>query len=252
MIRNSIFAVIVLALLCCKQKQNPTPDDLSAETIINRAIENAGGELFKRSEIEFDFRDMHYKAMRYYGKFQLERYLMHAGRSIKDVLGNSGFTRFQDDERIQVPDSLAALFSASVNSVHYFSVLPYGLNDLAVQKTDLGTVTIKDKTYYKIKVTFSEEGGGEDFDDEFIYWVNTENFNVDYLAYSFKEKDGLGFRFREAFNKRTVNGLQFADYYNYKPDNEAIDLEDLELLFTSEKLQLLSTIALENITVKPL
>ena len=59
-------------------------------------------------------------------------------------------------------------YSASVNSVHYFAVLPYGLDGKAVNKTYVNKVDIKGKSYHKIKVTFNEEGGGEDFEDVFM------------------------------------------------------------------------------------
>lgn len=252
MFRNAFFIVGLLFVFGCKQKQNHEIAELSAEEIVNQSIEAAGGDVFKHSTIDFDFRDMHYKAVRKNGSFRLERQFKKANSEIRDVLSNSGFERFEDDEKVQVSDSLASLYSASVNSVHYFSVLPNGLNDKAVHKKSLGTVNIEGKDYYKIKVTFSEDGGGEDFDDVFIYWINKTSFNVDYLAYSFKEKDGLGYRFRKAYNARVVNGLRFVDYNNYLPENSVLKIEDLDDLFMANKLQLLSNIELRNIKVEVL
>ena len=65
-------------------------------------------------------------------------------------------------------DSTRSKLSNAVNSVHYFAYLPYGLNGSAVHKELLGTTTLKNKEYYKIRVTFSEAGGGEDYEDVFM------------------------------------------------------------------------------------
>jgi hypothetical protein len=45
----------------------------------------------------------------------------------------------------------------------------------------------KDKQYDVVGVTFGQDGGGKDFDDEFHYWINKQTHKVDYLAYSSDE-----------------------------------------------------------------
>ena len=144
---------------------------------------------------------------------------------------------------------MAVKYTSSVNSVHYFALLPFGLNDAAVNKSSLENVTIKDKLYHKIKVWFSQEGGGEDFEDVFIYWIDTETFKADYIAYSYIEDDGVGIRFREAYNERIVNGLRFVDYNNYKSEEATMDVIGLDKAFETGHLKLLSKIELENIVV---
>jgi hypothetical protein len=224
-------------------------DSKDANVIVDRSIEVSGGELFKKSTIAFDFRGRRYAARRYGGGFSLSRLIINSQDSIYDVLDNNNFTRFVNGQKIELEDSLVNKLKASVNSVHYFSVLPYGLNDRAVNKTYLNEVEIKGRSYFKIKVTFNEDGGGEDFDDEFIYWIDNKNFKVDYLAYSYNENKGKGYRFREAYNERYLSGIRFVDYNNYKPRNNEINLHDLDILFEKNELDLLSKIELKNITV---
>lgn len=253
MLRNVMVLAVVLSVFNCKENKPHSNEIASAENIINKAIEVAGGDLFDRSDINFDFRNIHYRALRHQGRFQLERRFKDSLGEIKDVLTNSGFERYKDGKKIQVSDSLSSLYRNSVNSVHYFSVLPYGLDGNAVHKSYIGSKEIKGKDYHKIKVTFSEDGGGEDFDDEFIYWIEKEDFTVDYLAYSYKENDGsLGLRFREAYNERMLNGLRLPDYNNFKPATSDVEFMELDDLFISDKLQLLSKIELKNIEVKTL
>lgn len=251
MLRNVLILVALLSFFNCKKKENPKNKIESAEVIIEKSIEAAGGELFDRSDINFDFRDIHYRALRDQGKFQLERHFKDSLSEIRDILDNFGFERFRDEEKVHLSDSLTSLYSNSVNSVHYFSVLPYSLDGKAVHKAYLGSKEIKGKDYHKIKVTFSEDGGGDDFEDEFIYWIAKDSFSVDYLAYSFKELDGeIGFRFREAYNIRMSNGLRFADYKNFKPTTPEVNLEKLDDLYIADKLQLLSKIELKNVQVE--
>jgi len=158
-------------------------------------------------------------------------------------------SRFVTDGLLEIPDSMVVKYSASVNSVHYFSILPYGLNDDAVIKTYLGEEIIKNDNYHKVQVTFMQDGGGEDFEDVFVYWINSRTFIADFLAYSYNEKDGLGLRFREAYNERFVNGLRFVDYNNFKPEDKTVSVTELGSLFDTNQLKLLSKIDLKNVTV---
>lgn len=253
MLRNALILVVLLSFFNCKdEEKNQTPSTESAEEIIKKSIAMAGGDVFDSSTVSFDFRDVHFKAFRNNGTFELERQFKDSITEIKDVLNNEGFERYENGNRVALTDSIRSLYAASVNAVHYFSVLPYGLDGKAVHKNYLGTQNIEGKKYHKIKVTFSEDGGGEDFEDEFIYWIDPTSYKVDYLAYSYAEVDGQGFRFREAYNQRMVNGLHFADYNNYKPATSTIKLEELDELFTSGKLELLSKVELNNVKVKHL
>lgn len=252
MVKNLVFAsVFILLNFGCKQEKR-----LDAQIIIDKSIKISGGDIIKSSTIEFDFRDKHYKAVRENGKFVLERSFSDKSNKyfdtitqITDAINNKGFMRLVNNFPMAVTDTMATKYSASVNSVHYFSVLPYGLNDKAVKRTFTGETQIKGKSYYKIKITFSEDGGGEDFEDVFMYWINTETLKADYLAYSYEEDDGTGLRFREAYNERFIEGIRFVDYNNYKPKNTDVALEHLGLKFENDELELLSKIELKNIEV---
>lgn len=221
-----------------------------AQQVVDKAIEVVGGEQFKNAVIEFDFRDRHYKAIRNKWKFQYERIWSDSLNHYRDLISNSGYLRYINDSLTKVPDTMARKYSRSINGVHYFSILPFSLNDKAVNKNYLGEIEINGKTYHKIEVTFDKEGGGEDYEDIFVYWIDINTFEVDYLAYSYDQgpKD-RGMRLREAISRSKVNGLTFTDYNNYKPTDSLAKVYDLDLLFMANELQLLSKIELENITV---
>lgn len=224
------------------------PKEPSAQEIVDKAIEVSGGERYKQFDLEFDFRDKHYRVKRDNGLYRYERHFKDSLGNVKDIVTNDGFERYINDTLVKVADSMAFKYTNSVNSVQYFILLPHGLNDPAVNKTYLGKSNVKGIDYHKVKITFQQEGGGKDFEDVFVYWINADNFKVDYLAYSYIT-DGGGMRFREAYNERYIGGIRFVDYNNYKPKNKDIPLEDLAKALEEGSLELLSKIENENITV---
>ncbi|WKD86712.1 hypothetical protein KCTC32516_02088 [Polaribacter huanghezhanensis] len=244
--RKFLFLVLIV-FASCKQKDT----SFTAQQIIDKSFIATGADKVANAQIEFTFRDKEYLALRKKnGFFSLIRNQQKEGDgTISDIITNNGFQRELNGHKIPVLDSMAVKYTGSVNSVHYFSVLPYGLNDAAVQKKLLEETSINQKPYYKVQISFAEDGGGEDFDDIFIYWIDKKNFKVDYLAYSFHENGG-GMRFREATNERFVNGIRFVDYNNYKPKNASTKLENLDKAFQDNELVKLSEINLENLKVK--
>lgn len=237
---------ILITLASCKEE-----GPLSAQEIIDRAIEVAGGERFMNSTIDFDFRSRHYKALRDNGIFQLEREFMDSLDVVRDIYNNSEYKRLVNDVPVHVPDTMAVKYANSVNSVHYFMVLPHGLNDTAVIKTYIDEVEIKGRPYHKIKITFKQEGGGKDYEDIFVYWFDTETYKMDFLAYlTYNTDRSIDLRFREGYNERFVNGIRFVDYNNYKPENMDVDLLTLDSMFENNELILLSKIENKNITVQ--
>ncbi len=222
---------------------------MSAQEIVDKSILVSGGENYKSLDFEFDFRGRHYKSKLTNSNFEYTRITLDSSQTIIDSYGNiKPFERLVNIASIKMPDSLSRRIENSINSVNYFVLLPHGLNDPAVNKKFIEEEDIKSKKYYKIQVTFNEKGGGEDFDDVYIYWFNSETFKIDYLAYSFAVNGG-GMRFREAYNERIVNGLRFVDYNNYKPDTKDSSLENLGKLFENNQLKLVSKIETENIVV---
>jgi len=238
--------IILLATFGCR---NSNSDNIAVKDIVDKSIEVSGGDLYRTSNISFVLRGTKYELKYDKGKKILKRTFKKDSTVVLDVLRHNGFQRYIDGNPVIVSDSMAIKYSNSINSVHYFAYLPYGLNDPAVNKKLLGETQIGDRQYYKVEVTFDQKDGGKDFEDIYIYWIDKETFKPDYLAYEFRV-DGGGSRFREAFNERIINGIRFVDYKNYKADAD-ISVYELESLFKSQKLEPLSTIRLEEVVVNP-
>jgi len=261
MYRIILFIIIVLcSVSACKQDQPAATQD--AETIKNpalldsaiwvtrKAIEVHGGKAFLNSIIEFDFREHHFKITRKGGSFSYERIGKDStGNTLRDVLTNANFHRERNGQKLALTEKDSSAFANAVNSVVYFALLPYFLQDRAVKKTLLGKSMIKGEPYYKIAVQFDQAGGGKDFQDKYTYWFHQERFTMDYLAYTYETDEG-GARFREAYNIRKVEGIHFADYRNFKPRN-ATDraLEHFDRAFENGGLEEISTVELKNVKV---
>ena len=248
-----IFLFLTLMVMSCnetKDKRSEIVEEDKAQTVIDESIEVSGGEAYEKFTLRFTFRDRNYISRRDGGNFEYTRVTFDSlNVATMDIYSNlRNFQRFINNEKAEIADTLAAKIENSINSVNYFVLLPYGLNDPAVNKSYLGTEIVKNKIYHKIKVTFEQDGGGKDFDDVYVYWINEETNKIDYLAYSYHVNGG-GMRFREAYNERYVEGLRIVDYNNYKPGNSAIDLFDLAKSFENGELKLLSKIETESVSV---
>ncbi len=227
-----------------------SPEISKAQSIINRAIEVHGGESrYANLEVSYVFRNrlytLHHQPN---GQFEYTRSFTEKEQNIKDVLTNSGLVRYVNDEKVTLPDTTVSKYANSVNSVHYFALLPYRLNDPAVIKTYKGETTIKEKNYEVVEVTFRQDGGGEDFEDQFYFWFNKSDGTMDYLAYSY-DTDDKGIRFRAVSNVQVIKGMRFQDYINYKVPL-GTPLEVLPKMYEQGTLEMLSTIALEKIHIE--
>lgn len=237
---SSVVLILIMSISSCSAQ----PD---AQTIIDKAIEKHGGSAYENSRIAFTFRETRYMVTRRDGDFEYQRSITDSTGVIVDRLSNKGFQRIKNDKPVALTAQDSSAYLNSLNSVIYFAKLPYKLNDAAVNKKYIGKTTINGEPYYEIKVTFDQQGGGKDYDDEFVYWIHQRDYTVDYLAYKFREGNG-GMRFREAYNVRTINGIRFADYNNFKGSGGA-SLEQLDKLFEEGKLEKVSEINLDSIEV---
>ena len=245
LLNNFLLGVLVLVMISCDSRTE-------AEKIVDAAIEAHGGKAYENSKIEFDFRNIHYVIYKTPEDFEYSREFSDSTGLVKDVLNNSGFVRTVNGVKIDtLTEERIGAFSRSVNSVAYFAFLPYGLNDAAAIKTWLGETEIKGETYDLIQVTFQQDGGGDHFEDQFLYWFGKDDHLMDYMAYLYYT-DGGGIRMREVSEVIEVGGIRFQNYLNLKPEDKNTSLEAMEELYVSGKLEKLSEINLENIRVTPL
>jgi len=238
----SVFTISLFLLLACQNSKT-----LSAEALLEASVEAHGMNEFNKKAIEFQFRNYRYS------QTQDKQGLVYTRRknttpNILDLLhSKNGFQRTLAGEKVALSDSIALIYSESLNSVLYFFRLPLSLKDPGAIKTLMDTEQISGRTYQKVGVYFTSENGGVDHQDTFRYWFDKEIKTLDYLAYQYHTNAG-GVRFRVAINRRAIEGLVFQDYENYTaPKNTP--LHDLPKMYEEGKLELVSLIANDSITL---
>lgn len=242
---------IVILMIACKNesKQSMTEfSELTVNEIMHKTMEIHGSNLIENSTMTFSFRSADFMVNRKNGDFLYGRLTTRDRDTITDHYTNKKTTHYINGIPQQLPDSVLTIITSGVNSVVYFAQLPYSLDGDAVNKKIKGSDTINGERYYEIEVTFDENGGGEDHDDVFLYWIHEQDFTVDYLAYSYCEEE-CGLRFRESVNRRVINGVIVQDYNNYRAKNQDPELTDLDDLFQKDGLELLSEIKTENVNL---
>ena len=238
-----LFAFV--CLVACSDKN----DLQDAQAIVDASIAYHGMNKLDDAAFELTFRGLDYSYEMHNGQYQYTRSQIDStGAVIDDFLDNNGLTRLVNDDTVKLEDEKRAAYARSVNSVIYFFRLPYGLNDEAVIKKFNGDVAINGKQFKEVEITFEQSGGGEDFDDVFLYWFDKEDYSLDYVAYLY-HTDGGGMRFREAINQRRINGTLIQDYINYKPEDEGMDIHDIAELYNQGGLKELSRIINEEVQI---
>ena len=241
-----VFACI--ALSSCGEKESSDP----AQRIVDKAFKAHGSNIFDHSIIEFKFRDRYYKSSRMGGKFRYERFWDSIGTTFHDDFDNNGLIRHVGQTKVILDEKKINAYTASVNSVLYFFALPFNLNDPSVIKEYLGEVTLLDHRYDKVKVTFKPSPNDRLIhDDIYVYWFNKKTHFIDYMGYSYVEPDEKGTRFRQAINRRKINGLTIQDYINFKPINDSIPpaVSDLDQAWVGNQLKELSRVINESVKV---
>lgn len=243
---------IVLMLSCTPQgkESKEVQEKSQVQEIIDKSIGFHQMERLDDTEFSLTFREIDYTYKNSGGIYEYTRTQIDStGATVIDRMNNETLIRTINGTVADITDEKRAAYTRSVNSVIYFFRLPFGLNDPAVNKVYQGETEINGKVYYEVKVTFQQEGGGEDFDDVFLYWFDKTDYSMDYLAYLYLTDEG-GIRFREAINARRVNGMLIQDYINLKPEDETIDIMTIDELYNKNELIELSRIINEKVVIK--
>lgn len=238
--RNNLLPILGIFLLfqSCQAQKNQDP---KAATIVKQCIETHGGRNYRNFDISFDFRAFKVRLKHQGGKFRYERSTRDtSGQLIVDVLSNEGLARSINGVA-QTPEDK---YRESVNALAYFALLPYKLNEPAVNLKYIGEIQIGDQRYDKVEVTFDQEGGGKDFQEVYCYWINQQTHTMDYLSYSTG-----GPRFRKAIRQEKVGGILFQDYDNYEIKDTTLATRDYDREFMAGKAILLSKIEQSNYQV---
>lgn len=255
--RDFVLLLSTILLLTGCQSSPSQNDSPSAGAVVDSAIAAHGGPVLDSAVVSFNFRGDHYRIRQEGGQFHYRRTFTDSlDQRVVEGLTNEGPYRVVDGDTASLSADERSSVKTTVNSVSYFALLPHPLSDPAVQPEYHGRDTIDGTAYHRIKVTFDQEGGGDDWEDVFMYWFETDTYAMDYLAYAFglaPEDTDRGTRFREAYNVRRRNGVRVADYMNYTSDTLGYDqMNQYPELWAQDALDLVSRVEIDSVTVRPL
>lgn len=226
--------------------QSKAKGDSFSVKLLAKTIKAHGGKKYNKAHYQFTFRDHLYRFKNSKKGYEYTVRKSKGGQQVFDQLVNGNLVRTINGQETELNAKAKQGAVNSLNSVIYFATLPHKLSDPAVNLTYGKTTKIKGQEYHVLHVQFDKVGGGVDHDDEFVYWIRTDNYRIDYLAYNYQVGKG-GVRFREANNTREVGGILFQDYVNYKAE-VGTALTDLPELFEKGKLKKLSEINTEKVS----
>lgn len=247
MTRIFLLSIITLSIYACSPKTQALKSgtDAKAEQVFRQALKAHGGSKYDDAHYQFVFRDKTYTFKNDQTGYTYTMDREKDGQQIHDVLINGDITRTINGHISELTPKQRTGYTSGLNSVIYFATLPHKLTDKSVNKKYVESQSIKGESYDVLHITFDEEGRGQDHDDNFYYWINEKTHKIDFLAYNYAVGKG-GVRFRSAYNVRTVGGIIFQDYINYKAP-VGTPLRDLATMYENENLTKLSTIATENV-----
>ena len=240
----SISLLLVLSNLLFAQKSDAGNE--TARKLLAKTIKAHGGKKYNKAHYQFTFRDNVYRFKNSKKGYHYTVRKSKGGQQIYDQLVNGEFSRSINGKDIELSDKEKGGGGRGLNSVIYFATLPYRLSDPAVKLSYSGEMSIKGVDYQVLEVRFEQEGGGADYDDEYLYWIRKDNNQIDYFAYNYQVGGG-GVRFRSGFNKRNVDGIIFQDFINYKAPI-GTPLADLPGMYENNELKELSKILTEKVS----
>ncbi|NBB20959.1 hypothetical protein GVN20_16445 [Runella sp. CRIBMP] len=251
MLKFVCFLLILSGCIACNNtNQNSTakerPVDKKAKEIVDKCIEAHGGKNYETFDVSFDFRKFKVHLKQTGTQFIYERTTTDSLNNVyHDILTNESFVRKRNDTTQVLSKKDEDKYREGTNAIAYFVLLPFKLSEPAVILKYVGEISIDNQKYHKIRVTFEQEGGGKDHEDEFCYWINQSTNMLDYLSYA-----NGGPRLRKAVKRDTIGGIVFQNYENYEILDKTIPTTEYDKAFLEGKSKLLSMIEQSNYVAK--
>ncbi len=244
--------LIAVLLLVSSSSAGATPAEHS--TVIDRAIEHHGGELYRSSVTELEICSKsgcsQVRAEVDGDRFDYRVTGRTRGGERTVHWTNQSLEVRQAGEVVPVAPEQAQAYKDWAMARIYFCFLPHRLDDPSVLAEELGTEDWNGRMLQKVKVTFSP-GSSTDAADEYMYWLDPETGQIEQFAYSY-EGDPGGLRFRRALDHRRVGGLLFFDQENLGAEGKGLRVDHIDPSFVSTRMRPISKIELKSIEVRSL
>lgn len=246
--RFLVFLVFTLTLGSC-DRQTETPK-LTAKTILNKAIEAHGGQRYDGATITFDLNDYRFKFHKSGYNYKHQMSSEKDGAYHTATAFNGGMNYRIEDSLVEQNARLQTMIRTRVNNVAYDFYIPYVFTTNDIVLTDLGTEQLRLRNYHKIKVGYKQIEGAEPDLRAYVLWIDTETFEIDFIAKQNDEESGRK-QFMAAAYKRKVEGMLFSDFELYQTygRNLQVPIDSLGIAYNIGNMQRRATTKYENIEV---
>jgi len=245
MVRILSSVIILMLVFSCKEK-----DTLTAKDILSESYKAYNSDAFFNSTIKFNIKDLEYPLHRK-GHIQDFEVVRKVDTTTYKATYSNGSTSYIVNDKELPQTSMARLFiQIKLEGISYLFSIPHVFDQNAVIPKRLEDVTIKNKEYYAVDITFTRLDE-EEPENEFILYINKENFLVDYYAQDYDLAAPVKrLEFRVAHNFRTIEGITLADYFVLKSKSEDEKLSNLFKLYNDNDLEESEALKFENIEVE--
>lgn len=246
--RTSLLAsILLLTFFACQEDKKAEPKDPTL--LLNKVIEAHGdSQVFYNSIISFSIDGLAYQLDRsaHISNFKVSR---QKDSVLNEATYQNGLiTTYKNGIEQEPAQGLNKLYlNQSFENVAYLLSFPFSLTQNHVILNQLTDVTIRNKPYHVLEVTFTKlEGQPENI---FLLYINTQSYQISFMAENF-EHSGQQNIFSRYLNYRQVKGLLFYDMYRFKSTQDSLVLNDMYKAYNNSLLAEPTLRKLENISVQ--
>ncbi|MDA8016942.1 MAG: hypothetical protein MPN21_05780 [Thermoanaerobaculia bacterium] len=198
--------------------------------IVARSIELHGGDLFRRSEVNFQLCSRsgcaEVRVWRRGGRYEHEVEGRLGGALRRLLVTNDAVKLWTEaGESTSIAPEEEQSWRDAATSRMYHAFLPFRLADPSVRFADLGVETWGERELHRVAVGFEAGTSSADY-DQWAFWFDAETARLEQFAYSYRgSPDGL--RFRQLHRFRRVEGLLFADQVNLGWEGPGLSVAEL-------------------------
>lgn len=245
--KKLLILILMFTIGSCKNTSQEKEEHSQIE-IVNKTFQAHGRSTFDSHKITFTVGNTTYSQEQENGR-AIQSFSRYKDNIEHKGTYSGGYIEYFIDGNLQEEGSYPApMLEKSLYGFLYAANLPLSLatNDIRYRKLD--EVEIRNKTYFTIQASNVEMPSK--IDDQFILYINTEDFLVEYIALN-HSLSGSMTQFRRLINTRKINDVIFQDYIIFTPRDKELPLSMLYKEYNSAQLKDHRTISFQNITVTP-
>lgn len=240
---RQLLLLVVLGLVACASER---PE---GEALLRQARKAHGADRLEHATVEFALDGARFRVERDGERFAYARtWADRSGLVFRDVLTAEGLERTIDGRAVGLGEAARREAATALRAAVYLALLPFSLDGAAEEALVLTPDTLSGQAYERVALPLDRAAPGLDERGRLVLWIHPERHTVDYLAYRYAA-DGGGARFRAAYEPRTVEGVRFANHYEFSGDLLEVPVEGLGQFYERGELNFLGRVELDSVRV---